>query len=188
MLLAFEDRNPVVAESAWIGPGSWVIGDVVIGERSTVWPGAVVRADFASIRIGENVHVEDNVVIHSGEGITLGNNVTIGHSAVVHCAEVHDGVLLANNSTVLDGAIIGEGCIIAAGALVPPREVVPPHSIVMGVPGVIRPAPGRLIESRRGRQTSATGGYHANAMRYRAAGIEERQLWTPVEGAATPRL
>ncbi|MEZ4504066.1 MAG: gamma carbonic anhydrase family protein [Dehalococcoidia bacterium] len=179
MLFTFEGKTPQIEDSTWIGPGSFVIGDVVIGARSTVWPGAVIRGDFNSIRIGENVHVEDNVVIHSGEGIVLGNNITIGHSAVVHCARVGDGVLLANNSTVLDGAIIGDGCIIAAGALVPPREVVPPYSIVMGVPGTVRPAPQRLVEGRRNRQTSTTGGYHDNAMRYRASGIEEREVWTP---------
>lgn len=176
MLIPFNGKTPQVADSAWIGPGSFVIGDVVIGERSTVWPGAVIRADFAPIRIGADVHVEDNVVLHSGEGLTLGNNITIGHSAVVHCAEVHDGVLLANNSTCLDGAIIGEGSIIAAGALVAPREVVPPFSIVMGVPGVIRPARQDQVEARRRRQTGG-GGYHVNAMQYRAQGIEERQVW-----------
>ena len=176
MLLPFEGKIPQIQESTWIGPGSFVIGDVVIGERSTVWPGAVIRGDFNSIRIGNDVHVEDNVVIHSGEGIVLGNNITIGHSVVVHCAEVHDHVLLGNNCTVLDGAIIGEHSIVAAGAVVAPREVVPPYSIVMGVPGLIRPARRDQVEGRRQRQQSG-GGYHQNAMRYRAAGIEERQLW-----------
>ena len=94
MLIAIDGKTPQVAESAWIGPGAIVIGDVVIGERSTVWPGAVIRGDFAPIRIGANVHVEDNVVIHSGEGITIGDDVSIGHSVVVHCSEVHGGVLL----------------------------------------------------------------------------------------------
>lgn len=177
MLIPFNGKTPRIEESTWIGPGSFVIGDVVIGARSTVWPGAVIRGDFAAIRIGENVHVEDNVVIHSGEGVTLGNNITIGHSVVVHCQEVGDHVLLGNNSTILDGAVIGEGSIIAANALVPPREVVPPYSIVMGVPGVIRPARPDQIAARRARQANPDGGYHANAMQYRAAGIEERHVW-----------
>ena len=177
MLIPFNGKTPRIEESTWIGPGSFVIGDVVIGARSTVWPGAVIRGDFAAIRIGENVHVEDNVVIHSGEGVTLGNNITIGHSVVVHCSEVGDHVLLGNNSTILDGAIIGEGSIIAANALVPPREVVPPYSIVMGVPGVIRPARADQIAARKARQSNPDGGYHANAMQYRAAGIEERHVW-----------
>ena len=181
MLFALGEKVPVVAESAWIGPGSFVIGDVVIGERSTVWPGAVIRGDFGAISIGENVHVEDNVVIHCGGGITLGNNITIGHSAVVHCGEVGDGVLLGNNCTVLDDAVIGEGSIIAAGALVPPRQVVPPYSIVMGVPGVARPIDRRQPAMRGPASAPASdqapGGYYEKAMLYRAAGIEERQLW-----------
>lgn len=177
MLIPFNGKIPQIQESTWIGPGSFVIGDVVIGARSTVWPGAVIRGDFASIRIGENVHVEDNVVIHCGDGIVLGNNITIGHSVVVHCKEVGDNVLLGNNCTVLDGAIIGEGAIIAANALVAPREVIPPYSIVMGIPGVATPARPDQIEARRVRQSNPDGGYYANAMQYRAAGIEERHIW-----------
>jgi carbonic anhydrase/acetyltransferase-like protein (isoleucine patch superfamily) len=177
MLIPFEGKVPQIHEDTWIGPGSFVIGDVVIGARSTVWPGAVIRGDFNSIRIGENVHVEDNVVIHCGSGIVLGNNITIGHSVVVHCKEVGDGVLLGNNCTVLDDAVIGEYAIIAAGAVVAPREVIPPYSIVMGVPGVVRPARPDQIEARRARQGNSDSGYFANAMKYRAAGIEERHVW-----------
>jgi carbonic anhydrase/acetyltransferase-like protein (isoleucine patch superfamily) len=181
MLFALGDKVPRVAESAWIGPGSFVIGDVVIGEHSTVWPGAVIRADFNYIRIGENVHVEDNVVLHGGSGLTLGNNITIGHSAVVHCKTVGDFVLLANNCTVLDDAVIGEGSIIAAGALVAPREVIPPYSMVMGIPGIAVPIDPAQLEARRTRFASAPSGapsnYFENAMRYRAAGIEEREFW-----------
>ena len=181
MLIAFDGKTPQVAESAWIAPGAIVIGDVVIGERSTVWPGAVVRGDFAPIRIGADVHIEDNVVIHSGNGIAIGDRVTMGHAAVVHCREVQEGVLLGNNCTVLDGAVIGEYSIIGAGALVSPREVVPPRSLVLGVPGVVTPARPDQLEARL-KQQSQGGGYHQNAMRYRAQGIEERELWRSPAG------
>lgn len=176
MLIPFGGKTPQVADSAWIGPGSFVIGDVVIGERSTVWPGAVIRADFAQIRIGADVNIEDNVVIHSGTPVTIGDRVTIGHSVVVHCSEVQSGVLLGNNCTVLDGAVIGERSIIGAGALVPPREVIPPGSLVLGVPGVVQPARRDQTDRRSAAQTEG-GGYYQNAMRYREAGIEERQVW-----------
>lgn len=183
MLFALDGKTPRVAPSAWIAPGAYVIGDVEIGERSTVWPGAVIRADFAPIRVGENVHVEDGVILHSGGGLTLGNNITIGHSVVVHCKSVGNFVLLGNNCTVLDDAVIEDECIVAANALVSPREVVPSGSIVMGVPGVITPARPDQLQRRRASQGATTGGYHDNAMRYRAAGIEERQLWSPPSGA-----
>lgn len=186
MLLALGDKIPRIADSTWIGPGSWVIGDVEIGPRSTVWPGAVIRGDFGSIRIGENVHVEDGVILHGGGSLVLGNHITIGHSVVVHCSEVGDYVLLGNNCTILDGAVIGEGAIIAANALVAPNQVVPPNHIVMGIPGVARPARTDQLELRRQRQADPVGGYYANAMRYRAAGIEERQFWQPGQGAVGP--
>lgn len=186
MLFSFEGKTPRIAATAWIGPGSFVIGDVVIGERSTVWPGAVIRADFAPIRIGDDVHIEDNVVLHSGGGLTLGNNITIGHSAVVHGKTIGNWVLLGNNCTVLDDAVVEDLCIIGANALVSPRETVPTGSLMLGVPGVATPARPDQLERRRAAQQSGatrTDGYYANAMRYRAAGIEERQLWTPIPGA-----
>ncbi len=187
MLFTFEGKTPRVADTAWIGPGSFVIGDVVIGERSTVWPGAVIRADFAPIRIGDDVHIEDNVVLHSGGGLTLGNNITIGHSAVVHGKSIGNWVLLGNNCTVLDDAVVEDGCIVGAGALVSPREVVRSGALILGVPGVQTPARPDQLERRRQAQQSGgagrVGGYYDNAMRYRAAGIEERQLWVAQPGA-----
>lgn len=183
MLFELGGKRPQVAPSAWIAPGACVIGDVVIGERSTVWPGAVIRGDYSSIRIGENVHIEDGVILHSGSGLTLGNHITIGHSVVVHCKSVGNFVLLGNNCTVLDDAVVEDECIVGANALVSPREVVPSGSIVMGVPGVITRARPDQLERRRAYQGSGSGGYHENAMRYRAAGIEERQFWSPPPGA-----
>lgn len=184
MLFEFEGKVPQIAATAWIGPGSFVIGDVVIGERSTVWPGAVIRADFSPIRIGDDVHVEDNVVLHSGSGLTLGNNITIGHSVVVHCKSVGNWVLLGNNSTILDDAVIEDEVIIGANALVSPRQVVPSGSIVLGIPGVITPArPDQLQRRRQAQQTSGDSGYYQNAMKYRAAGIEERQVFVAAPGA-----
>jgi carbonic anhydrase/acetyltransferase-like protein (isoleucine patch superfamily) len=187
MLVEFDGKRPQVAPTAWIGPGSYVLGDVVIGERSTVWPGAVIRGDFAPIRIGDDVHVEDSVVLHSGGGLTIGNNVTIGHGAVVHCRSIGSFVLLANNSTVLDDAVVEDDVIVAANALVAPRTHVPTGSIVMGVPGVITPAREDQLARRRAAQASRTdGGYFANAMRYRAAGIEERQFFVAAPDGVGP--
>ncbi len=186
MLFSIEGKTPQVHPTAWIGPGSFVIGDVVIGERSTVWPGAVIRADFAPIRIGNDVHIEDNVVLHSGGGLTLHNNITIGHSAVVHGKVIGNWVLLGNNCTILDDAVVEDECIVGAGALVSPRETIRTGSLVLGIPGVSTPARPDQLQRRRAAQQpgdNRTGGYYHNAMRYRAAGIEERQLWTPTAGS-----
>ena len=176
MIIPFGGHVPEIADSAWIGPGATIIGNVTIGERSSVWPGAVVRGDYAPLRIGSDVSVQDNVVIHSDEPLTIGDDVTIGHGAVVHGSGVGDGVLLGNNCTILNHATIGAGSIVAAGALVAPREQVPPNSLVLGVPGKVREAKPEHLE-RLHRQAAGPMSYHENAMRYREQGIEDRSLW-----------
>lgn len=170
MIRSFEGHTPRIAESAWIAETAYVIGDVEIGEGSSVWPSAVVRGDFSSIRIGANCHIEDTTVVHCGEPLVVGDNVTAGHGVVLHGKRVGDNVLLGNNATILDGAEIGSFTIIAAGAVVAPRTVVPEGSIVRGVPGVIEP----LDEARRAR-LEARGrsdvGYADMVRRYKAAGL-----------------
>lgn len=132
---------PAVHATAWLAPGSIVVGDVVIGEESSIWYNAVVRGDSNAVRIGARTNVQDGVVIHTQRGdsdegaAVIGDDVSIGHNAVVHGARVEHGCLIGMNSTVLSGAVIGEGSLIAAGALVPQGMVVPPHSLVAGIPG-----------------------------------------------------
>ncbi|GAB2553019.1 DapH/DapD/GlmU-related protein [Leucobacter ruminantium] len=139
-LIAVEPYGaPRVHESAWIAPGAIVVGDVVIGEESSVWYNAVVRGDSGAVRIGARSNVQDGVVIHTqrGEGgaAVIGDDVSIGHNAVVHGATVENGCLIGMNSTVLSGAVVGEGSLVAAGALVPQGVVIPPRSLVAGIPG-----------------------------------------------------
>ena len=93
----------------------------MIGERSSVWPGAVIRGDYAPIRIGADVNVQDNVVLHCDEPLMIGDDVTIGHAVVVHGREIGDEVLIGNNATLMPGVVIGPNSIVGAGALVPPR-------------------------------------------------------------------
>nr|WP_321496600.1 gamma carbonic anhydrase family protein [uncultured Methanolobus sp.] len=116
-----------------------VIGDVVMGEESSVWFGAVIRGDANPIRIGKRTNVQDNVVIHISDTsrADIGDDVTIGHCAVVHGCKIASNVLIGMNSTVLDGAEIGENCIIGANALVPPGKKIPTGSMVMGVPAKV---------------------------------------------------
>ncbi len=185
MIVPFGGKTPQIAGSAWIAPGATIIGDVVIGERSSVWPGAVIRGDYAPIRIGEDVSVQDNVVIHNDEPLTIGDDVTIGHAVVVHGKEIGDGVLLGNNATILGGAVIGRDSIVGAGALVPPRMETPPYSLVLGVPGKARQTTADRI-ARLKRDSEGPMSYHENAKRYRAEGIEDRSVWTPAPDAADP--
>lgn len=170
MIRSFEGRTPTVAPTAWIAETAFVLGDVEIGEGSSVWPSAVVRGDFSSIRIGANTHIEDASVVHCGEPLTIGDDVTVGHGVVVHCRSVGDRVLLGNNATILDGATIGSECIVAAGAVVAPRTVVPDGSFVRGVPATVEPLDAARLERLRARGRT-DGGYGDMVRRYRAEGL-----------------
>lgn len=127
---------PEVHESAWLAPGSIVVGKVTIGAESSIWYNAVVRGDSDAIHIGERTNLQDGVVIHTfvGQATTIGDDVSMGHNAVVHGATVENGCLIGMSATVLNEAVVGEGSLVAAGALVPQGMVIPPHSLVAGVP------------------------------------------------------
>jgi carbonic anhydrase/acetyltransferase-like protein (isoleucine patch superfamily) len=170
VIRSFGGKTPRVAETAWVSEAAYVVGDVEIGDGSSVWPHAVVRGDFSSIRIGANSHIEDCCVVHTGEPLVIGDNVTAGHGVVIHCRRVGHNVLLGNNSTILDGAEVGDFTIVAAGAVVTPRTVVPQGSFLRGVPATIEPIEPARLERLRARG-SAEGGYAAMVRRYREAGL-----------------
>ncbi len=167
MIRSFEDKTPVVAETAFVSEAAYVVGDVEIGEGSGVFPGAVIRGDFASIKIGSNTMVEDNCVIHSGSDVVIGDNVTIGHSVVVHCARIGSNNLIGNNATLLDDAEIGDHCIIGANCLVSQGMKVPDYSMVVGVPGKIREVGPRM----KNRLQGGPSAYSELVKRYRRAGL-----------------
>lgn len=141
MIRAFRGALPRVAASAFIDPSAQVIGDVVIGERSSIWPNATLRGDVNYIRVGDETSIQDNTVIHVESGLyptIVGNRVTVGHSVVLHGCVVEDECVIGIGAVVLNGAKIGAGSVIAAGALVPERMEVPPGSMVMGVPAKVK--------------------------------------------------
>ena len=137
MIKSFNGNTPTVAATAWIAESALVMGDVALGEFVGVWPGAVIRGDFARIEIGSGTVIEDNVVVHSGQNLTLGTDVIVGHGAVVHCREIGANTMIANNATVLDDAVIGSFCILGAGCVVSPGTLVPDRSLVFGTPGKV---------------------------------------------------
>jgi carbonic anhydrase/acetyltransferase-like protein (isoleucine patch superfamily) len=135
-------RPEQVALSAWIAPGAVVLGDVSIGELSSIWFNAVVRGDTEAISIGRQTNVQDGAVLHADENFPcrLGDRVTVGHNAVVHGCTLEDGVLVGMGSVVMNGAEIGKDSLIGVGAVVTAGTVIPPGSLVLGLPGkVIRP-------------------------------------------------
>jgi len=142
MIRSYNGKTPRIAESAFVSETAYVVGDVVIGEGSSIWPGAVIRADTGQIIIGYNVAVEDNVVIHSGfppdGNVVIGDMTHIGHGAVINCRKIGDNVLIGMNATILHDAEIENSCIIGAGCLVGQGMKIPERSFVVGVPAKIK--------------------------------------------------
>lgn len=141
-VLALGDRRPSIADDAFVADGARLVGDVIMGERSSVWYNAVLRADSAPITLGEGSNVQDNVSVHvdAGHPVVIGRDVSIGHNAVVHGCTIGDGSLVGMGAVVLSGATIGAGCLIAGGAVVLGGTEVPDGSLVAGVPAKVRRA------------------------------------------------
>jgi carbonic anhydrase/acetyltransferase-like protein (isoleucine patch superfamily) len=141
MIRSYRGVVPQIAASAYIDRSAQVIGDVIVGERSSVWPNATVRGDTNSIRIGEETSIQDNSVLHCDPGpfaLRIGSRVTVGHQAMLHGCTVEDDCLIGIGAIVLNGARIGKGSVIAAGAVVSEGAEVPEYSMVMGVPGKVK--------------------------------------------------
>ncbi|MDA1348930.1 MAG: gamma carbonic anhydrase family protein [Chloroflexi bacterium] len=138
MLRSLDGLSPKVHPTAFVSEFAYVVGDVEIGEGSSIWPGTVVRADSGKITIGKNTCVQDNSVVHGDDDVVIGDHVVIGHRAVCHAKTVGDRVLVGNGATVNDGVEIGKDCILASGTVVLDRAVIPERSIVTGIPGRVR--------------------------------------------------
>lgn len=137
MLYEFLGSQPQVNMSNFIAPSADLIGDVILGDETSVWFNCTIRGDVNYIRIGAQSNVQDNTCIHvtnQTHPTVIGNQVTIGHSAMIHGCTIKDRVLIGIKSVILDGAIIESDCIIAAGSLVPPGKVMPSGWMCMGSP------------------------------------------------------
>ncbi|MFO0678447.1 MAG: gamma carbonic anhydrase family protein [Polyangiaceae bacterium] len=142
-LYAFRGTKPVIAASAFVADNAAVIGDVHLGDDSSIWFGCTVRGDVGEIRFGARTNVQDGSVVHVTGGLSsthVGDDVTVGHMVILHGCRIGSRVLVGMGSTVLDNAVVGDECLVAAGSLVTPRTVIPPRSFVMGRPArVVRP-------------------------------------------------
>ena len=139
----YRGKQPQIAASAYIDPAVVVIGDVVIGEDSSVWPCTVIRGDVHYIRIGARTNIQDGCVLHVMRDewpLILGDDVTIGHSVTLHGCTIESRCLIGMGAVILNGVVVGSGSIVAAGALLTERTVIPPGSLVMGSPGKVKRA------------------------------------------------
>lgn len=140
---SYKGHTPTIADDCFIDPAAVVIGDVVLGRHCSVWPGAVIRGDMHSIRIGSNTSVQDNAVLHithashfnpDGWPLIIGEEVTIGHSAVLHGCTLASRILVGIGAIILDGAIVEDEVMIGAGTLVPPGKILTSGHLYVGNP------------------------------------------------------
>jgi carbonic anhydrase/acetyltransferase-like protein (isoleucine patch superfamily) len=135
----FRGFTPQVPASTFVADTASVIGRVILGEETSVWPGAVIRADSEPITIGDGSNVQDNAVLHVDPGVpmTIGRRVTIGHQVMLHGCTIGDGTLVGIQAIVLNHAVIGESSLVAAGAIITERKTFPPRSLIMGAPAKV---------------------------------------------------
>ena len=173
MVRSYLGHTPVIPDSCYIDISAQIVGQVELGERSSVWMNAVLRGDVHSIRLGSQSNVQDCAVLHGMRykyRVIVGDWVTIGHNATVHGCVVEDACLIGMGVTILNNARIGEGSIIAAGAVVPENTVVPPNTLWAGVPAKERR---RLDPNDR----ESILVYARNYVDYTATYLRERANW-----------
>ncbi len=139
MILKFKEFYPKIDPSAWIAPSADLIGNIEIGEDSSVWFGCVIRSDINEVKIGKNTNIQDLSCIHTDTNskTIIGNNVTVGHKVMLHGCIIEDNCLIGMSATILDNAVIGEGSIVGANSLVTAGKVFPSRSMIMGSPAKV---------------------------------------------------
>ncbi|WP_108814218.1 gamma carbonic anhydrase family protein [Loktanella sp. Alg231-35] len=164
-IYALGDVTPDVADEAWVAPGCYVIGNVVLEAKSSIWFGCTLRGDNERITIGVGSNVQENCVLHTDIGYPLqvGAGCTIGHKAMLHGCVIGENTLIGMGATVLNGAVIGKNCLIGAGALITEGKQIPDGSLVMGAPGkVVRQLDADAIKAL----TFSAWHYQENAARF----------------------
>ena len=139
MILDFKGKSPKISETAFVADSADIVGDVEVGDFSSIWFNAVLRGDENKIKIGNRTSIQDNVVIHvnNEHEVQLGDDVSVGHGAVLHGCRVESNVIIGMNSTVLNGVEIGKNSIVGANALISEGKKFPENSLIIGIPGKV---------------------------------------------------
>ncbi len=165
-IYSINDKTPEIATDAWVAPGAVIIGDVQLRSKSSVWFGAVIRADNDSVVIGEGSNIQDGSIIHIDPGypLRLHEKVTVGHKVMLHGCTVKDRSLIGIGSILLNGCVIGKNSIVGANTLIPEGKEYPDGVLILGSPGkVVR----ELTEEQQQSLEDAAQHYIANAKMYR---------------------
>lgn len=139
MIITYQGKTPKIAPSAFVAENAVIIGDVEIGENSSVWFGCVLRCEENRIIIGKNTNIQDLTTIHTDHccSVIIGDNVTVGHNVVLHGCEIGNNVLIGMGSIIMNGSKIGDNCLIGAGSLITQNTVIPPNTLVFGRPAKV---------------------------------------------------
>lgn len=140
MIRDIKDKKAKIHGDTFIAESADVLGDVTIGEGSSMWYGSVARGDISYVKIGKYTNIQDNATVHvdTNQPCEIGDYTTVGHNAVVHGCEIGNNCLIGMGSIILNGAVVGDNCIIGAGSLITEGAIIPPYSLVIGSPGKVR--------------------------------------------------
>ena len=135
-IYALGDKTPHVPQSAYVADEATLIGEVILGERASVWPGVVIRGDNEPIRIGDEANVQDGAVLHADPGfpLTIGAGASVGHQAMLHGCTIGENTLVGIQSVIMNGAVVGRDCIVGAGSVIPEGKQYPERSLILGAP------------------------------------------------------
>jgi carbonic anhydrase/acetyltransferase-like protein (isoleucine patch superfamily) len=184
MFIEFSGKRPKVAATAFIAPSAVLIGDVEVGEQSSIWFGVVIRGDNGPIRIGARTSVQDNSVVHvsPGHSTTIGDDCTVGHCVIMEDCVIENGALIGSNAVVLNGATVGSRALVAAGAVVSANANVPPETLNVGSPAIVK----RKLEGESLAWVDRTPTSYVNLSRtYLAQGIGDPEMQESLDTTAS---
>lgn len=164
MISDFNNISPKIHETAFVAPNSTVIGDVVLGESSTVWYNAVLRGDIDSIVVGDFTNIQEGCILHCKKGadIKVGSHVTVGHGAILHSCHIGNNTLIGMGAIVLDDSVIGSNCLVAAGSVVTARTKIPDGSLIAGSPAVVK----RVLSEKEIEEIKLNANEYINLLKY----------------------
>ena len=167
MIRSLGGKTPSIHPTAFISEAAYIVGDVEIGEGSSIWPGTVIRGDTGKITIGKFTNIQVNSVLHGDDDVIIGDNVTIGHRVMCHGRNIGNRVLIGNGAILNDGVLVGEESVIGSGSMILENMDIPEKSIVVGMPGRIR---GSVKDKHVNMIDRIAAGYASKAQKYKAEG------------------
>lgn len=164
MIKDFNNITPRIHETAFVAPNSYVIGDVVLGESTTIWYNAVLRGDIDSIVVGDFSNIQEGCILHCKKGadLKIGSHVTVGHGAILHSCHIGNNTLIGMGAIVLDDAKVGNNCLVAAGSVVTPRTNIPDGSLIAGSPAEVK----RILSEQEILEIKNNANEYINLLKY----------------------